>query len=379
MPMNILILTADAGFGHRRAAQAVEAALLERYGEDCIVDVVNPIEDPDVPKFLRQAESDYDRMVIEEPGLYLLSYKASDTPPVARAMQDVTAVALHQTLIKVVGSHRPDAIISTYPAYTQAVVWVLREQDSPVINAVVITDLIDVHDLWFHKKASLTFAPTRYVYEQALARGLPADRVYLSGLPVHPDIARETRDKGTIRTALAWDPYMTTAVIVGSARSRHTAIIARLLDQSGLDLQIAVVSGGAAEVDEELQNTEWQGTVHVYGKVKNLPEMMHAADFIICKAGGLIVSEALACGLPLILYEALPGQEAGNVRYVVESGAGVWAPGPVGALAATYAWLAGDGEDLETCRAAAKRAGRPRAAHEIAEQVYRRIQKAGQS
>lgn len=377
MPVNILILTADAGFGHRRAAQAVEAALLERYGEDCIVNVVNPIEDPDVPKFLRQAESGYDRMVIEEPGLYLLSYKASDTPPVARAMQDVTAVALHQTLIKVVGSHRPDAIISTYPAYTEAVVRVLREQDSPVMNAVVITDLIDVHDLWFHKKASLTFAPTGYVYEQALAWGLPAARVSLSGLPVHPDIARETRDKGTIRTALAWNPYMTTALIVGSARSRHTAIIARLLDQSGLDLQIAVVSGGASEVDEELRNTEWQGTVHVYGKVKNLPEMMHAADFVICKAGGLIVSEALACGLPLILYEALPGQEAGNVRYVVESGAGVWAPGPVGALAATYAWLAGDREDLETYRAAAKRAGRPRAAHEIAEQVYRRIQKAG--
>jgi 1,2-diacylglycerol 3-beta-galactosyltransferase len=377
MPEKILILTADAGFGHRRAAQAVEAALVERYSESCIVNVVNPIEDPDVPHFLKQAESGYDRMVIEDPGLYLLSYKASDTPPVARAMQDVTAVALHKALVKVVRSHQPDAIISTYPAYTQAVIWVLREQDSPALNAVVITDLIDVHDLWFHKKASLTFATTHYVYEQALARGLPADRVYLSGLPVHPDIARETRDKETIRLTLGWDPTMTTALIVGSTRSRHTAIIARLLDQSGLDLQLAVVSGGVPEVDEELQHTAWRGAAHIYGKVKNLPEMMHAADFIICKAGGLIVSEALACGLPLILYEALPGQEAGNMRYVVESGAGVWAPGPVGALAAAYAWLTGDRRDLETCQAAARRAGRPRAAQEIAEQVYQRVQKAG--
>lgn len=75
MPEKILILTADAGFGHRRAAQAVEAALIERYGEGCIVNVVNPIEDPDVPSFLKQAESGYDSMVIEDPRLYLLSYK----------------------------------------------------------------------------------------------------------------------------------------------------------------------------------------------------------------------------------------------------------------------------------------------------------------
>jgi 1,2-diacylglycerol 3-beta-galactosyltransferase len=375
MPENILILTADAGFGHRRAAQAVEAALIERYGEDCIVNVVNPIEDPDVPRFLKQAESDYDRMVIEGPGLYLLSYWASDTPPVARAMQDMIAVALHKTLTKLIDDYHPDAIITTYPAYTQAVNRVLRDHDSPAINVVVITDLIDVHDLWFHKKAGLTFATTSQVYEQALERGLAPDRVYLSGLPVHPDIVRETRTQSTIREALGWDPTLPTALIVGSARSRWTAIIARLLDQSGLNLQLAVVSGGSAEVDEELQAAKWQGpAVHLYGKVKNLAEMMHGADFIICKAGGLIVSESLACGLPLILYEALPGQEAGNVRYVTETGAGLWAPGPIGALAAVYTWLAGEAGSLDTYREAAAKAGRPRAAYEIAEQVYRRMQ-----
>lgn len=378
MPRKILILTADAGFGHRRAAQAVEAALGELYAEEYEVKVVNPIEDPEVPKFLRFAESDYDRMVVEDPGLYLLSYKASDTPPVARAMQDVTSVALHKTLVKLFDEYRPDAVISTYPVYAQAVVRVLREHESLSTSFVVITDLIDVHDIWFHKKVSLTFATTPSVYEQALERGLAPDRVYLSGLPVHPDIVRETRTRAAIRETLRWDAVLPTALIVGSARSRHTTIVAQLLDQSGLNLQIAVVSGGAPEVDEELRAAKWQGSaVHVYGKVKNLAEMMHAADFIICKAGGLIVSESLACGLPMILYEALPGQEAGNVRYVVDSGAGLWAPGPIGALAAVYSLLTKGSGSLEPYQAAAEKAGRPRAAYEIAEQVHRHMQALG--
>ncbi len=43
-PKKILILTADAGFGHRAAANAVAAALTERYGDACRVTVVNPLE-----------------------------------------------------------------------------------------------------------------------------------------------------------------------------------------------------------------------------------------------------------------------------------------------------------------------------------------------
>ena len=111
--------------------------------------------------------------------------------------------------------------------------------------------------------------------------------------------------------------------------------------------------------------------MHTYGFVDNMPEMLKAADFIICKAGGLIVSESLACGLPLILYEALPGQEVGNVKYVTEAGAGDWSPGPIGALTTCYSWFAGEGEIFKGRRAAARKIGKPRAAYDIAEWVMR--------
>ena len=53
--------------------------------------------------------------------------------------------------------------------------------------------------------------------------------------------------------------------------------------------------------------------------------MMRAADVLVGKAGGLTVSEALAVGLPLIIYNPVPGQELYNVDFLVNYGAGLLA------------------------------------------------------
>jgi 1,2-diacylglycerol 3-beta-galactosyltransferase len=344
------------------------------YGDGYHVTIANPLQEPSIPDLVRSLETGYDDYVTDDPTLYQLTYMATDAPVVARLIQDVTTTVLNQTLTKLVATHRPDVIVTTYPAFSQAAVRAAKNAEHPAPVDVVVTDLIDVHSLWFHASAALTFVATGNVYKQAVEHGLPKASVQLTGLPVHPDFARETRGRLAIREALGWQPDMTTALIIGSARTRQTAAIAGLLDHSGLPLQIAVVAGGDPETEAALKATSWKGKVHTYGLVGNMPELMHAADFIICKAGGLIVTEALACGLPLILYEALPGQEEGNIRYVVESGAGVWSPGSIGVLTTAYAWLAGDKSELAQARAAAQRAGKPRAAYDIAERIVRQIQ-----
>jgi 1,2-diacylglycerol 3-beta-galactosyltransferase len=373
MPKRILILTADAGFGHRRAAEALEAALTQRYASQCEATIVNPFQDPVLPDLVKLVETGYDEYVVDDPTLYQLAYTATDAPVVAQLLQDVTTTVLNKALTGIVQRLLPDVIVTTYPAFIQAAIRAGHDAAHPTPVDVVVTDLVNVHSLWFHKQADMTFVPTGNVYKQALDYGLDKTAVHLTGLPVHPRFADEKRNQKALRKALGWNPDMTTALIVGSARAQDTAAIALLLDRSGLPLQIAAVSGNDRENENQLRATTWKGAVHVYGMIDNMPEMMHAADFVICKAGGLIVTEALACGLPLILYEALPGQEVGNVRYVVDSGAGAWSPGPIGALATAYAWLSGDQSELRKCAAAARHVGKPRAAYEIAERVFRQI------
>jgi processive 1,2-diacylglycerol beta-glucosyltransferase len=63
--------------------------------------------------------------------------------------------------------------------------------------------------------------------------------------------------------------------------------------------------------------------VHVFGYTSDMHKMMRAADVLVGKAGGLTVSEALAVGLPLIIYNPVPGQELYNVDFLVNFGAGM--------------------------------------------------------
>ena len=45
---------------------------------------------------------------------------------------------------------------------------------------------------------------------------------------------------------------------------------------------------------------------------------MQAADLLVSKAGGVTLAEAAAVGVPLVIYQPLPGQETVNVRFLTQ-------------------------------------------------------------
>ena len=58
--------------------------------------------------------------------------------------------------------------------------------------------------------------------------------------------------------------------------------------------------------------------LHALGFVDNVAELMRAADMLVTKAGGLTLAEAFCCGVPVVVHDVLPGQEAGNLEYVLQ-------------------------------------------------------------
>lgn len=73
-----LIITSDAGFGHRSAALSVSKALEVLYPNQVEILVTNPIQETDTPTVMKPIEKGYDRSVRFSPGLYRLSYEVSD-------------------------------------------------------------------------------------------------------------------------------------------------------------------------------------------------------------------------------------------------------------------------------------------------------------
>ncbi|MBE0699350.1 MAG: galactosyldiacylglycerol synthase, partial [Anaerolineaceae bacterium] len=105
--------------------------------------------------------------------------------------------------------------------------------------------------------------------------------------------------------------------------------------------------------------------VKIYGFVQEMPDFMRASDILVSKAGPGTISEAFIAGLPVILYSRLPGQEDGNVGYVVDNFAGVWAPRPDAVVTAMRYWL-DHPDQRRKAMDACLRLARPQAAREIA-------------
>ncbi|KAG7362836.1 monogalactosyldiacylglycerol synthase family protein [Nitzschia inconspicua] len=106
------------------------------------------------------------------------------------------------------------------------------------------------------------------------------------------------------------------------------------------------------------------------GFITNMAEYMVAADVLISKAGPGTISEAAALSLPVMLTSFLPGQEEGNVDYVVEGGFGAFCQDsdPQAVAEEVALWL-NDDQKLTEMSIAAKKCGAPNAARDIVKQI----------
>ncbi len=366
----VLILISDAGFGHRSAANAIAAALAEVYGSTCQVEIVNPLDDKRVPLLMRSSQDDYDRILREWPKLYQLGYQASDAAVPSAMVDGMVTMMLYDVMYRLIQVYQPDVIVTVHPIYQGplAAVYTLRRFKVPLVT--VVTDLTSVHRLWFNEMADLCLVPTEEARQLALTNGLAPERVQITGIPVNPQLFKDKRCREEVRAALGWRPDKRAVLAVGSKRVGRLPEALNLLNHSGLPVQLAVVAGGDDELYEQLQQMDWHTEVHLYNFTTDIPALMHASDCVLCKAGGLVVTESLACGLPLLLVDVLPGQETGNAEYVVKNGAGELAEDPVSVLESLCHWLDKDGARLGERSAAARALGRPRAAYEVADLVW---------
>lgn len=363
---HILILISDAGFGHRSAANAIEAALNESGDPNLFINIVNPLEHARVPKLLRDSQTDYDRMVRESPQLYQLGYTTTDQAVPSAMMDSALTLMLYEALRDTLNQYDPDVVISTFPLFQAPLGALFRMNGRRVPMITVVTDLISVHKIWFNNTVDALVVPTEEVRQLALKAGVDDDKIHVFGIPVNPSLGHATSDKAAIRRQLGWREDLVTFFAVGSKRVPGLVDMLRGLNHSGLPVQLIISAGGDEELQHQAENSEWHVPTKVYDYVKNMPDMMCAADVLICKAGGLITTEALACGLPLALVDVIPGQEQGNAQYVVEGGAGIIADDPLELLEYCYHWLQNDCATLKQCAERARKLGRPNAAADVA-------------
>ena len=368
---HVLILCADAGFGHRSASNAVAEAIRDKYDDQLEVVVINPLEEPTTPTFLCETQYDYDKWVRNVPELYALGFEASDRPIPTAILERSISVLLVDTMRELFKRYQPDVVLSAYPWYQAAMSLLFTSKKYRVPQFTVVTDLATVHRMWFHKKVDACLVPNRLVADLGMGLGMPSDKLIVTGIPVSPAIDKEARDKNAIRAELGWQPDLTTILAVGSKRVERLVDSLNVINHYGGNIQVAVVCGKDENLYNELNRFEWHIPAKVYEYSDQMPTLMKASDLMLCKAGGLIVTESLAAGLPMLLTEIIAGQETGNADYVVDYGAGDIADSPILILERLSHLLMDNGSLLKKLAQNARALGLPQAAYSVADLLHK--------
>jgi 1,2-diacylglycerol 3-beta-galactosyltransferase len=371
---NILILTADAGFGHRSAAIALKSAFEELNPDLFSITLINPLDNKKTPNFLTESQSDYDKWVRNVPELYKFGYELSDASIPVTILETILVVSLFEVFHEIIEEYNPDIVINTYPLYQAPFVAARSLQKKNIPMVTIVTDLATVHQIWFNEKVDWLIVPTEIVRDAAIETGVDHENIFVIGIPVNPMIFSIHETKQELRKNLGWDENLICILAVGSKRIEHFLENLTILDHSGFSFQLIIVTGRDKNLFDELNSLEWHHKVFLYEFVDKMPEFMKASDLLIAKAGGLIVTEALACGLPIILIDVIPGQETGNAQFVLDGNAGFWVKNSLEFIENFGDLMVDGNKNLNNMQENAKKIGKPSSAMEIARFVNDKLE-----
>ncbi|NBU63110.1 MAG: galactosyldiacylglycerol synthase [Chloroflexia bacterium] len=362
---SIMILTSDAGSGHRSAAAAIEQQV--RGFAKTIV--VNPAHHPLASRTLERAERFYLQMVNRSPEQYAFAHGLTDAPGLDLFLEYSLAGTIRRSLASLVATHQPSVVVSVYPLLTRIISRTFKPWQLPKLMTVV-TDLGNVHRAWFNVHDDCVAVPSIIVRDKAIKCGIDVQRVVHTGLPINPSFGYARATQAVLRRQLGWDESLPTLLLLsGGAGIGPVVEMARALDAATTNHQLVIVAGRNQALAQALRAHHWQHLTHIYDFVA-LPDLVHASDVVASKAGGLTVSECMAAGKPMLFYGEAPGQEEGNRTYAIHAGAGLHASDADQFV--TYATMLLTRRAMrESMGLAARHLGIPDAAVAVAHEVHR--------
>jgi processive 1,2-diacylglycerol beta-glucosyltransferase len=367
LPSRILILSASAGAGHLRAAEAVEAACRTLYPEADTrhVDILTLTP----PGFRRLYGKGYLDFVNRAPELLGILYDRTNRPPrhpAADVLRRLVDRLNTRPFVKFLREFAPDVVCHTHFLPAEVVAREKRKGRSRAPHAVVVTDF-DVHRFWVCPGIDRYFVAREDNRVHLRALGEPADRVHVTGIPIHPVFSR-SMDRASLRRkhGVAGERPLLLVLCGGFGVGPVEDLVGSLAGAVP-QAQVVVVAGRNEALRKKLERAA-PGNVRVLGFTTEMHEWMALAQVAVTKPGGLTTSEALAVGLPLVVANAIPGQETRNATMLYEEGAAISGENPL-TVADRVARLLASPDRLRSMARAARRLGHAAAAMDVAREL----------
>ncbi|HVG33592.1 MAG TPA: glycosyltransferase [Pyrinomonadaceae bacterium] len=363
----VLVLSASAGAGHIRAAEAVEGAILEMGAAEEVrhIDTLAYTN-----KLFRHLYSKaYIEMVNKTPEVLGWLYDHLDKPWKNERRRLALDKLNTRPFVKMLKAYQPEITICTHFLPAEIISWLKAKQRITTRQAVVVTDF-DVHAMWLchhYEQYFVALEETRVHLERL---GIPPEKITVSGIPIDTVFALE-KEKRAMRDkhGLQQDRR----VILLSAGGFGVGPMEHIVSSLGElkhPAQVVALCGRNDELRRRIERVA-QGfgksakvSVKAIGYTKEMDEYMTASDILLGKPGGLTTAEALAKGLVFVIVNPIPGQEERNSDHLLEMGVAIRCNN-LPALAFKIERLLEDKERFTLMQENACRIARPHAAREI--------------
>jgi len=313
----VLIVTASYGSGHNVAARCLAAAL-ER--ERVHVTVVDHFRELVHPLFDRASRALYHTILKRAPFAWGLGYSFADW----MASDSVLTMGMTRIGTRNLGllleRQAPDLVVTVHATPAVAISSLARQGRRVPPHTTVVTDFV-AHSQWIAPHIDRYCVADAEVRHEFIARGIPAARILVTGVPLRPEFAHEVAP-APAREALGLSSRAPLVLAMAGSQGELGRLpdVARALAAMRRPLQGLVVAGHDARLKATLARITDGTTIRTLGYADDVWRLMGAADVVVTKAGGMTLAEAMAAEAPLLLYGSLPGQERRNERFAARAG-----------------------------------------------------------
>ncbi len=319
---SVLILSTRFGAGHTSVSEALTASFASRGVSDVDTRDYYELASPGYNRFSRFI---YKTSITWTPTLYGAAYYAANAIPPDSPLFKISDRFGRNKLAALLNEKRPDIVVCTYPTPVGVLSALKNKALFDDFLATVITDY-EAHSGWIRRRVDLYLVADSDVERDLMDRGLPGSSVYISGIPIDPLFGRAptiSRDKYGLP-----NDKPVVLFIAHAYRSGDVVKITETLNKEVPDAHLAILCGRRKDLIDRLRTRADAGRVTLFDYVERLNELMPACDVLVSKAGGITMTEAMACRLPVVVYRPIPGQERENARFLERQGAAALADKP---------------------------------------------------
>lgn len=317
--MKVLIFSVSAGGGHGHAAEAIKNYIkLENSNSEIkIIDTlkyINPVID-------KVVIGSYLKALKVTPSLYGKLYSYSEgSDPIAVTLASKLIEALTSKLLPLINDFNADILISTH-SFTTEMLSVLKIKYNTNIPCMsIITDFYP-HSTWLHPYINAYVVSNNDMIEKMVSEGIQKETIHTLGIPVNPEFNKKYSREDTLTKLNLSISKFTILIMGGSLGLGKITDIYEQLSKIDNDIQIIIITGKNKKLHLELLKLEKNSLkeTRIIGFTDQVNKYMQCSDILLTKPGGLTITEALICNLPLGIFSPIPGQEEKNAQFLFKS------------------------------------------------------------